>query len=158
MIEIESFIKELRKNDLNFCSGVPDSLFKDLCYGFERKYKKNHIIAANEGSAIAIGVGYYLSSNKIPIVYMQNSGLSNDNAGHQYDGDYPGLSLAGPKDHALYGTDNTIYTHIKLYLRVKGTEVSGTKEGDNISFSNPLYRNAVVSSSGLAFFPTPRTS
>lgn len=77
MIEIESFIKELRKNDLNFCSGVPDSLFKDLCYGFERKYKKNHIIAANEGSAIAIGVGYYLSSNKIPIVYMQNSGLGN---------------------------------------------------------------------------------
>jgi len=77
MIEIESFIKELRKNDLNFCSGVPDSLFKDLCYSFEKKYKKNHIIAANEGSAIGMGVGYYLSSKKIPIVYMQNSGLGN---------------------------------------------------------------------------------
>ncbi len=77
MIEIESFIKELIKNDLNFCSGVPDSIFKDLCYSFEKKYKKNHITAANEGSAVGIGVGYYLSTKKIPIVYMQNSGLGN---------------------------------------------------------------------------------
>ena len=31
----------------------------------------------NEGAAVSIGIGYYLSSNKIPIIYMQNSGLSN---------------------------------------------------------------------------------
>ncbi len=39
--------------------------------------KKKNIIASNEGSAVGIAIGYYLSSKKIPIVYMQNSGLGN---------------------------------------------------------------------------------
>ncbi|MBD1140973.1 phosphonopyruvate decarboxylase [Pelagibacterales bacterium SAG-MED39] len=77
MIKINSFISELKKNNLNFSTGVPDSLFKDLCFEFERKYKSKHITAANEGGAIAMGIGYYLTSKKIPIIYMQNSGLGN---------------------------------------------------------------------------------
>ena len=77
MIKIREFINELKKNNLIFSTGVPDSLFKDLCYGFESTYRKQNIIAANEGSAVALGIGYYLSSKKIPIVYMQNSGLGN---------------------------------------------------------------------------------
>ena len=36
-----------------------------------------HVIATNEGSAISIGIGHYLSTKKIPCIYMQNSGLSN---------------------------------------------------------------------------------
>ena len=43
----------------------------------QSKKKIKHIIAVNEGAAVSIGIGYYLSSNKIPIIYMQNSGLSN---------------------------------------------------------------------------------
>ena len=39
--------------------------------------KTKHIIAANEGAAISIGIGYYLSKHKLPTVYMQNSGLGN---------------------------------------------------------------------------------
>ena len=77
MIDIENFVKELIKNDLKFCSGVPDSLFKELCFLFEEKFKKNHIVAANEGSAVGLGIGYYLSTSKIPIIYLQNSGLGN---------------------------------------------------------------------------------
>ena len=77
MIDIENFVKELIKNDLKFCSGVPDSLFKELCFLFEKKFKKNHIIAANEGSAVGLGIGYYLSTSKIPVIYLQNSGLGN---------------------------------------------------------------------------------
>lgn len=38
---------------------------------------RKHIIAANEGNAIAIAAGYHLATNKIPMVYMQNSGLGN---------------------------------------------------------------------------------
>ena len=37
----------------------------------------NHIISANEGSAIGIAIGYNLATQKIPLVYMQNSGLGN---------------------------------------------------------------------------------
>ena len=34
-------------------------------------------MAANEGSSIGLAIGYHLASNKIPIVYLQNSGLGN---------------------------------------------------------------------------------
>ena len=40
MIKIQKFIDELKKNNLNFSTGVPDSLFKNLCYGFEKILKK----------------------------------------------------------------------------------------------------------------------
>ena len=62
-----------------FFTGVPDSLLKPLCdyliteYGISEK----HIIAANEGNAVALAAGYHLSTGKIPVVYMQNSGIGN---------------------------------------------------------------------------------
>ncbi len=37
----------------------------------------NHIIAANEGHAVALASGYYLTTGKLPLVYLQNSGLGN---------------------------------------------------------------------------------
>lgn len=64
----------------DFYAGVPDSQLKALCnylihtYGIDGKH---HIIAANEGNATAIAAGYYLSTGKIPVVYMQNSGEGN---------------------------------------------------------------------------------
>ena len=73
MININEFIRSLKKNDLNFATGVPDSLLKNLCFNFETQYKNNHIVAANEGAAIAIGIGYHLKTGKIPIIYLQNS-------------------------------------------------------------------------------------
>ena len=39
--------------------------------------KNNHVIAANEGNALSLGIGYHLASGKLPFVYMQNSGLGN---------------------------------------------------------------------------------
>lgn len=89
MININDFIRSLKKNDLNFVTGVPDSLLKNLCFKFEKQYKRNHIVASNEGAAIAIGIGYHLKTGKIPIIYLQNSGLGNMVN--------PILSLAHPK-------------------------------------------------------------
>ena len=63
-----------------FYTGVPDSQLKALCDFLIDKYDTNplhHIIAANEGNATAIAAGYYLSTGKIPVVYMQNSGEGN---------------------------------------------------------------------------------
>lgn len=77
MIKIKNFINELEKNDLKFCAGVPDSLFKNLCFVLEKRFKNNHIVTANEGAAVGIGIGYHLNSKKIPLIYMQNSGLGN---------------------------------------------------------------------------------
>jgi sulfopyruvate decarboxylase TPP-binding subunit len=37
----------------------------------------HHIIAANEGQAVALAAGYHLATGKASLVYMQNSGLGN---------------------------------------------------------------------------------
>ena len=77
MIKVSSLINLLKKNNSNFYTGVPDSVLKELSYSLQKKVKKNHIIATSEGSAVSLGIGHYLSTKKIPCVYMQNSGLSN---------------------------------------------------------------------------------
>lgn len=64
----------------DFYTGVPDSQLKALCdylldaYGVN---PKKHIIAANEGNCVGIAAGYHLATNKVPVVYMQNSGEGN---------------------------------------------------------------------------------
>ena len=77
MIKVDALIKLLKKNNCNFYTGVPDSVLKELSSFLESKNKKNHLIATNEGSAVSIGIGHYLSTKRIPCIYMQNSGLSN---------------------------------------------------------------------------------
>tara|TARA_B100000242_G_scaffold115969_1_gene80991 strand:- start:30 stop:1163 length:1134 start_codon:yes stop_codon:yes gene_type:complete len=68
----------LKKNNINFFSGIPDSLLKDFCAVIsEKESNKNHIIAANEGNALALSIGYYLATEKLSLVYMQNSGMGN---------------------------------------------------------------------------------
>ena len=75
MIKVSTLISLLKKNNTNFFSGVPDSVLKE--FSSSLKNDKNHIIATNEGAAISLGIGHYLSTKKIPCIYMQNSGLSN---------------------------------------------------------------------------------
>ncbi len=72
------FYRFLKKNKINFFTGVPDSLLKPFISHLSKYEKvKNHIIAANEGTAIGLAIGYNLATNKVPLVYMQNSGLGN---------------------------------------------------------------------------------
>ena len=77
MIFVEDLLKILKKNKISFYTGVPDSVLKKLSNYFGTLDKTKHIIAANEGSAVSIGIGYYLATKKIPCVYLQNSGLGN---------------------------------------------------------------------------------
>lgn len=68
------FLKEF-----DFFTGVPDSLLSNLCSYLIETYGvgKQHIIAANEGNAVALAAGYHLATGKVPVVYMQNSGEGN---------------------------------------------------------------------------------
>ena len=93
MIKAKSLINILKRNNSNFFTGVPDSVLKELSLYLQNKTKKNHIIASNEGSAISIGIGHYLSTKKIPCIYMQNSGLSNALN--------PLISIAHPKVYSI---------------------------------------------------------
>lgn len=63
----------------DFFCGVPDSLLKPLCDYLYETYgiSHRHIVAANEGNCAAIAAGYHLATGKVPVVYMQNSGIGN---------------------------------------------------------------------------------
>ncbi|MGP1525830.1 MAG: phosphonopyruvate decarboxylase [Candidatus Cryptobacteroides sp.] len=78
MINPEFFINKLEEKNINFYTGVPDSLLKNICaYITEHLPREKNIIAANEGGAMGIAAGYHLATGKIPVVYMQNSGEGN---------------------------------------------------------------------------------
>ena len=58
-MQVETFVNML---NVDFYTGVPDSLLKPLCnylmdtYGIDSKH---HMIAANEGNCTAIAAGYH---------------------------------------------------------------------------------------------------
>lgn len=78
MISPKFFIDSLSDRQIDFFSGVPDSLLKNICaYIADNKDAKHNIITANEGAAVGLAVGHYLATREIPVVYMQNSGEGN---------------------------------------------------------------------------------
>ena len=78
MIRPQFFYELLKENGTGFFTGVPDSLLKSFCaYLTDTAGSKNHIIAANEGCAVGLAAGHYFATGRVPLVYMQNSGLGN---------------------------------------------------------------------------------
>lgn len=78
MIEQQKLFTALNDIGLNFYTGVPDSLLNDFCLHLVNNVPDcQHIMAANEGNAIGIAAGYHMATGKIPVVYMQNSGIGN---------------------------------------------------------------------------------
>jgi len=73
-------LKACLDEGIDFFTGVPDSLLKGLCnelfsvYGVEGS---SHIVAHNEGGALALCAGHYLATGRPGLCYMQNSGLGN---------------------------------------------------------------------------------
>lgn len=64
----------------DFYAGVPDSQLKALCNALMQTYginPRHHLIAANEGNAVGLAAGYHLATGKVPVVYLQNSGIGN---------------------------------------------------------------------------------
>jgi len=78
MIDVEKFYNVLIDNDVDFFAGVPDSLLQNICaFITDQTSLEKNVITANEGAAVGLACGYYMSTGKIPVVYMQNSGLGN---------------------------------------------------------------------------------
>jgi phosphonopyruvate decarboxylase len=76
MIEPHFFFKELVKKNFETYIGVPDSLIKNFT-NYVADHAKKHVIATNEGTALALAAGNFLKNGKPSVVYMQNSGLGN---------------------------------------------------------------------------------
>ena len=78
MIKADSLLKYLKDRDINFFTGIPDSLLASLCDSFVANLNETeHVIAANEGSAIGLAIGHYLATGSMAVVYGQNSGIGN---------------------------------------------------------------------------------
>jgi phosphonopyruvate decarboxylase len=76
-METSHLVKHLVEAGHTFFVGVPDSTLNGLTELLDQNPEVKHYVAANEGIALAIAAGYQLSSGKIPVVYLQNSGLGN---------------------------------------------------------------------------------
>lgn len=94
MVRADKIYSTFLDNGVDFFTGVPDSLLADICaYITDHTPRHKHIIAANEGAAVGIASGHYMASGRIPLVYMQNSGIGNSVN--------PLLSLADEKVYSL---------------------------------------------------------
>ena len=92
MIRCEDLYGWLTQAGVTFFTGVPDSLLKGFCACLIEQAPDRHIVAANEGGAVALACGHHLATGKLALVYMQNSGQGN--------AANPLLSLADP---GVYG-------------------------------------------------------
>jgi len=77
MIDVERFVACLGSAGVDFFAGVPDSLLKSFCAYVTDNCADRHVIAANEGGAVALAAGRYLAAGRPALVYMQNSGQGN---------------------------------------------------------------------------------
>ena len=78
MIDTGMFFDALATCGIDYFAGVPDSLLKPFCAHIsDHAPEHRHVIAANEGAAIALAAGHYLATGRPVLVYMQNSGLGN---------------------------------------------------------------------------------
>ncbi len=93
VMKVHEFIEII--GDDRFYTGVPDSLLSGFCRYLMDRYGvcDKHIIGVDEGSCTAIAAGQYLSTGKIPVIYLQNSGIGNTVN--------PIISLTSPEVYAI---------------------------------------------------------
>lgn len=78
MVDLRQLFGVLDNKGVKFFTGVPDSLLNNFClYLVNNVPDSQHVMAANEGNAVAIAAGHYMATGDIPVVYMQNSGIGN---------------------------------------------------------------------------------
>jgi len=148
MIFVEHLLDVLKKNKISFFTGVPDSVLKSLSIYLDKFNKKNHQIAVNEGSAVAIGIGNYLATRKLACVYMQNSGLGNAinpliSIAHKKIYSIPMLLLIGwrgapnLKDEPQHMVKGKITTKL---LKLSNIDFCKVKEGKDLKKLNKLIK------------------
>jgi phosphonopyruvate decarboxylase len=77
-VDATTFLRVLLDCGVRFFSGVPDTVLANLCFSIDAELSADsHILAANEGGAVAAAAGHYLATGRMAAVYLQNSGQGN---------------------------------------------------------------------------------
>ncbi len=78
MVTPKEFVESLNENELGPIMGVPCSILAPLLsYIMDNPLEIEYHNPTNEAHALGLAVGFYLGSKKIPVVFLQNSGLGN---------------------------------------------------------------------------------
>ena len=85
---LDDLLLACEASGVDYYCGVPDSSLAGLGPLLDARSGCQHQIAINEGQAVAWAIGYHLATGRLPLVYLQNSGL-----GHAMN---PLVSLADP--------------------------------------------------------------
>ena len=144
MLTVENLVKNFEKNGVNFYCGVPDSVLSNLIIYIDKYKSKKHLICANEGGAVGLAIGNYLSSGKISCVYMQNSGLGNAinpiiSIAHSKIYSIPMLLVVGwrgapnTKDEPQHLKQGLITKDLLKLLNIKHIEIKDNKDLARIS-------------------------
>lgn len=77
-MRVEKFVEEIEAIGIKTFAGVPDSALQPLCnYLNGDAHVFKHYVPSNEGAAVGLAIGSYLSTGRPACVYMQNSGIGN---------------------------------------------------------------------------------
>lgn len=76
MIPTETFCELLAQRGYTFYTGVPCSYFRHAISHVSRDPRLTYVTAANEGAALGVATGAWLSGRK-PVLLVQNSGVGN---------------------------------------------------------------------------------
>ena len=74
---MKSLATVVKDEKIEFVTGVPDSKLADDLREIDKMKDVRHIIAVDEGAAVALAAGYHLATGKTGLVYMQSDGLCN---------------------------------------------------------------------------------
>ncbi len=75
-VNTAEFCDMLERKGLDFATGVPCSILKDIISHLSSQNRIPYVSAAREDEAMGIAAGAYLAG-KSPVVLLQNSGLGN---------------------------------------------------------------------------------
>jgi len=78
-MDVGAFLQVMRQLEVDFYTGVPDSLLRPLNDTLVAQYGLTgaHVVAANEGGAVGLAAGHFIATGKPALVYLQNSGIGN---------------------------------------------------------------------------------
>src|SRR5207248_2415378 len=72
-----TFVDSLRSAGFDFFTGVPCSLLEAPIACLEKDGEQGYVPATREDEAMGMAAGAWMAGRKLPVVFMQNSGLGN---------------------------------------------------------------------------------
>lgn len=78
-MDIKLFARHLKMAGIKEVYGIPDSAIKQFCEYMNTDGIKDftHLVPPDEGGAVALAAGSYLTTKRPACIYMQNSGIGN---------------------------------------------------------------------------------